>query len=142
MATFFEHETPSYKRRYLKNLVILALSDGSLDKEERELIFNIGYANGLNETQITPLLESHKKEEMFLPETAANQMALLYDLMRVIYADGHTKPEEINCLKEFIISFNLRPEIVDHLIDLFQYEAPSTKEWKDFVEYIKEVFVS
>lgn len=143
MTTFFEHQRSSFKKNYIKNLITLASSDGILDDGEKELIFRIGKSRGLKEWQISALFEEEdKQEEFFLPETMANRMNLLYDFMQIVYADGTVNSNEIGFVKEIIVNFNLRPEIVDHLIDLFQYGTPTAEEWNEFVEYIKEVFIN
>jgi len=42
MTSFFEHQRSSFKRNYLRNLIVLASADGSLEVEEKELITRIG----------------------------------------------------------------------------------------------------
>ncbi len=143
MTTFFEHQKSSFKKSYLRNLISIASSDGLLDEDEKLLVFKIGKARGLKDWQITELLEEdHKNFEVFIPEGIANRMNLLFDIMQMIYADGTVNNSEIDFIHQLVVKFNLRPEIVHHLIDLFQYGTPSPKDWKEFVEYISEVFAN
>ena len=142
MTTFFEHQRASYKKNYMKNLIALASSDGLLDENERELIFKIGKARGLKDWQINNLLEeTTQQEKVFLPESLPNRMDLLYDFMQVIYADNEVSSSEMTFITDIVANFDLRPEIVHHLIDLFQYGTPARDEWNEFVEHISEAFL-
>ena len=57
MTTFFEHQRSSYKKGYMRNLISLASTDGTLDEIERDLIHKIGKTKGLKDWQINDLLE-------------------------------------------------------------------------------------
>lgn len=138
MTTFFEHQRTSYKRSYLKNLICLASTDGSLDHDERSLILKIGQKRGLKEWQIHQLMEESGEHEVFLPESMGNRMNMLYDLMQIIYADSMVNQQEVDFMVSIVEAFKLHPEIVDQLMELFQNCTPSPTEWKDFVDFICE----
>lgn len=141
MTTFFEHQKSSFKKSYLRNLISLASADGFLDDDEKILIYRIGKTRGLKEWQINELLaEDYTHFDVFIPEGVGNRMNLLYDIMQMIYADGTVNNNEVEFIIGIVKQFKLRPEIVHHLIDMFQYGSPSPKDWKEFVEYINEVF--
>jgi uncharacterized membrane protein YebE (DUF533 family) len=141
MTTFFEHQRSSYKKNYMRNLIVLAASDGEMDKGEMKLIFNIGRSRGLKDRQLDELLaEDLTNHELFIPEPLAGRMNLLYDFMQLAYADGIVNSEEIEFIKNIVAKFNLRQELADHLIDLFRYGAPTVDEWREFIEYVNSVF--
>ncbi|WP_333820369.1 hypothetical protein [Ohtaekwangia sp.] len=138
MTTFFEHQRTSYKRNYLRNLICLASSDGQLDDEEKSLIQKIGTKRGLKEWQINELIENPGTCDIFLPESINNRMNMLYDLMQIIYADSLVNDREIEFITSIVDAFKLHPEIVAQLMKLFQNNAPSPSEWKEFVEFVCE----
>ena len=138
MTTFFEHQRTSYKRNYLRNLICLASSDGQLDDEEKSLIQKIGTKRGLKEWQINELIENPGNCDIFLPESINNRMNMLYDLMQIIYADSLVNDREIEFITSIVDAFKLHPEIVAQLMKLFQNNAPSPSEWKEFVEFVCE----
>ena len=127
----------------MRNLISLASTDGALDEDEKDLILKIGKNKGLKEWQINTLLEQDTQDhEVFLPETIGNRMNLLFDFMQIIYADGKVDSTEIAFLKSIVTDLKLRTEIVDHMVDLFQYGTPDHDEWKEFVEHVSRVFVN
>jgi uncharacterized tellurite resistance protein B-like protein len=143
MTSFFEHQRSSFKKSYMRNLISLASADGQLDDRETSIIVNIGKIRGLKEWQIDELLvDKSEGHELFLPDSGPNRMNLLFDFMQIIYADGLVSAQEVSFIRITLEKFNLRPEIADHLVDLFQYGKPTPQEWNDFVDYINKVFIN
>jgi uncharacterized tellurite resistance protein B-like protein len=134
MTTFFEHQRTSYKKGYLKNLILLASMDGALEEEEKALISRIGLKRGLKEWQINELLTDSKPSGVFLPESMTNRMNLLFDFMQVVYADGEVSEKEIEFLKTIIETFKLHPQLMDQMLKLFLNQMPTADEWKSFLE--------
>ena len=136
MTSFFEHQRTSFKRNYLRNLIALASSDGSLDWEERNLIQTIGQRRGLKEWQVAELLNEQTKHEFFVPDTVGNRMNLLYDLMQIVYADGKVTKSEISFVTHVIKALQLDSEFVSELLSMFESHTPSLAEWNDFIESV------
>ncbi len=127
----------------MRNLIILAALDGQVSEKEKKLIYRIGKSRGLKNWQLDQLMaEDHQDAEVFIPEAPANRMNLLYDLMLVVYLDGHVDSQETELIKHIVAKFNLRQQLADHLIDLFRYGAPPAGEWNDFVEHVNRAFVN
>ena len=138
MTSFFEHQRTSYKRNYLRNLIALASSDGSLDWEEKMLIQTIGIRRGLKEWQINELLEETIKHEFFIPDSMNNRMNLLYDVMQIVYADGKVTKSEMSFVTNIIKALQLEHAIVQDLLNLFETHTPTPVEWNDFMESVMD----
>ena len=135
MTSFFEHQRTSYKRNYLKTLVVLASSDGLLAGVERELIIKIGLKRGLKNWQIEEILTEKGEGEVFMPESIHNRMNMLFDLMQLIYADKMVDDKEIAFMENLITAFNLKPEIMVQLMLLFENSTPSRDDWETFTDF-------
>ncbi|MBA4056828.1 MAG: hypothetical protein C0490_19090 [Marivirga sp.] len=136
MTSFFEHQKSSFKRNYLKNLIVLASADGDLKAEEKSLINKIGLRRGLKGWQIEELFDGKSDHEIFLPESMANRMNMLYDLMELVYIDRQANTNEINFIKHTLSAFQLKPEIMQELTELFKTGTPDARDWKDFVDEV------
>lgn len=136
MTSFFEHQRTSYKRNYLRNLIVLASSDGTLGGEERELIARIGVKRGLKTWQIETLLSDTTAHDVFLPASVGNRMNMLYDLMQIIYADQAVDSREVEFLSHIVEAFKLCPEVIEDLTSMFEKSVPTTDEWNEFVDAI------
>ena len=136
MTSFFEHQKSSFKRNYLKNLIVLASADGSLKDEEKLLINKIGLRRGLKAWQIQELFDDTTHHEIFLPESMANRMNMLYDLMELVYVDRQANENELVFIKNLLYSFHLKPGIMEELTQLFKNGTPSSLDWRDFVDEV------
>ena len=134
MTTFFEHQKSSFKRNYLKNLIVLASADGALGEDEKSLITRIGLRRGLKAWQIEELFLDVQDHTTFLPESMANRMNMLYDLMELVYVDRQANPNEIQYIRNLLDVFQLQPNVMDELISLFKNGSPSRTDWMDFVD--------
>jgi hypothetical protein len=136
MSSFFEHQKSSFKRSYLKNLIVLAASDGLLGDEEKSLITKIGLRRGLKAWQIEEMFGDSSQHEIFLPESMANRMNMLYDLMELVYVDRQANINEIAYIKNLLDAFQLKPETMDELTRLFEDGTPLPLDWRDFVDEV------
>jgi uncharacterized membrane protein YebE (DUF533 family) len=133
MTSFFEHQRSSFKRNYLRNLIALASTDGSLDSGERSLIVSIGLRRGLKEWQINELLEETSKHVFFIPDSMGNRMNLLYDIMQIVYADGNVSKSELTFVTNILTSLEMDTQIVNDILDLFSSRTPTVVEWNNFM---------
>ncbi len=136
MTSFFEHQRSSFKRNYLRNLIVLASADGSLEAEEKALITRIGLRRGLKAWQIEELLQDTTKHDLFLPESVANRMNMLFDLMELVYANRQVNENEIIYIKGILVAFQLPLTVMDDLTKLFENGTPTSIQWRDFVDEI------
>jgi uncharacterized tellurite resistance protein B-like protein len=136
MTSFFEHQRTSYKRNYIKNLIVMASSDGKLDLDERALIIRIGQKRGLKTWQVEELLNDRSEQTVFLPESIHNRMNMLYDLMQVIHADNQVTEKEVEFMVSLVEAFQLKPEIVVQLMLMFENNTPSADEWLNFTDFV------
>ena len=134
MTSFFEHQKLSFRKSYLRNLIQLASADGHLDESERKVLYEIGADRRLKTWQIDELLHDTSPFEVFIPESALNRMNLLFDLMRLIYADGVVEDEEVAYIKHILSAFNLSRDVVAELLILFRDGTPAPDVWRDFTE--------
>ena len=136
MTTFFEHQRTSFKKKYLKTLIHLASSDEHLDGAEKELITSIGLKQGLKSWQIEELLNDKSDVEAFIPESIGNRLALVYDVMWLIHADGVVSEKEMEFFTNIIQSFAFEPQIEKEIYEIFEAGKPTLEEWKSFVDYV------
>lgn len=134
MTSFFEHQKLSFRKNYLRNLIQLASSDGHLDKRELKVLYEIGAQRNLKNWQVDELLADKSYVEIFIPESFLNKMNLLFDLMRLIYADGIVEQQEVAYIRHILSAFNLPPNVIAELLIMFKYETPSVEVWRDFTE--------
>jgi uncharacterized tellurite resistance protein B-like protein len=112
----------------------LASADGHLDETEKQVLYEIGAQRKLKNWQIDELLVDETQFEVFIPDSFLNKMNLLFDLMRLIYADGVVEAQEIAYIKHILSAFNLPPNVIAELLIMFKDGTPSTEVWREFIE--------
>lgn len=134
MTSFFEHQKLSFRKNYLRNLIQLASADGHLDDTEKQVLYEIGALRKLKNWQIDELLTDGTHFEVFIPDSFLNKMNLLFDLMRLIYADGVVETQEVAYIKHILSAFNLPPNVIAELLIMFKNGTPTTEVWREFTE--------
>jgi len=86
--------------------------------------------------QIDELLADKTKHDLFLPESIANRMNMLFDLMELVYANSQVNENEIIYIKGILEAFQLPATVLDELIELFENGTPTSLQWRDFVDEI------
>ena len=99
LLTIFESKKTRAEKSHLKNLILLAMADGSLSPSECEVIYKIGAVRGLKEDEISELFENRQSEdktELGTPLTDTERYDQLFDLVTVMLADGKVADSEMD----------------------------------------------
>ena len=143
MRGFFEHQYLSFKKKSMRNLIAMAMSDGSLDPEEERFLYRVGARFGLKDRQITLLINSDKKFDLYVPATHLERMDQLYDLMQMIYADGLVHNNEVELCEEVVSRFGYAQEMVPWLLEIFRgNEHPDINRWRELCQEADQNFVT
>jgi uncharacterized tellurite resistance protein B-like protein len=134
MTSFFEHQKLSFRKNYLRNLIQLAAADGHMDESEKRVLYEIGIKRNLKTWQIDELLADSDKFDVFIPESFLNRMNLLFDLMRLIYADGIVEEQEVAYIKHILSAFSLPHNMIAELLIMFKDGVPSVDDWREFTD--------
>jgi uncharacterized tellurite resistance protein B-like protein len=131
-----------HKLGHMRTLVRMAAVDGPVNDKARRVIRKIAKSRAVEGSRVDALLDAGSDEAaMFVPDGVGNRMSLLHDLMLLAYLDGSVNGRERALLDTAVKAFKFRPQLADHLIDLFRYGPPSPAEWNDFVDHVKQSFV-
>ena len=141
MSHFFEHQKSSFKRSYMKNLISLAGTDGQLKVEEMSLITKIGLRRGLKLWQIRELFDDKSNHELFIPQSIANRMNMLHDVMELVYADRLAANNELSFIENLLDAFQLKRETMVRLLELFHDGTPSATDWREFEDSVSSIVV-
>ena len=142
MRGLFEHQFLSFKKKSMRNLIAMAMADGSLDPEEEKFLYRVGARFGLKDRQITLLINSDKQFHLYVPESHEQRMDQLYDLMQMMYADGIVHNKEVELCEEVVSRFGYEHEMVPWLLEIFRgNEHPDIVRWRDLCEEASKKFV-
>ena len=107
------------QQRQLRNLVVMALADGSIGEREVNLVAQRCYELGLGEADLQKAMEYGLGDEaaLELPKDPADREALMRDLIRMMAADGVLDESEKRLFALAAVKMDLDPGDLDQLID-------------------------
>lgn len=107
------------RRRQLRNLVVMALVDGSIGEREVNLVADRCAELGLDERDLQRAVEYGLQDEaaLELPTVRSEQDDVMRDLIRMMAADGHLDENEKRLFALAAARMSLSATDVQRLID-------------------------
>jgi len=142
MAIFDAYENAEFRNRIsvLATLVKLSLADGVLDENEMKIITKVARDYGLIDQE--QLLYVIKNYEKYTIEPAYNydeRIEELYNLTKIIYADGQMDQEELKILKNAIVALGFPPKNADVIFETAVGLIADDADLEAFKKAIKKV---
>ncbi|MFT4733407.1 MAG: putative tellurite resistance protein B-like protein [Arcticibacterium sp.] len=122
------------KGQFLR-LYQMAASDGEFSSSELEMLYTYALDRGVSKDQLMEILYS-PIGQIAIPEDIDTKVTYLYDLSKMILADGVINEDERNTLKKYALRFDFLSENVDELAD---YLILSVQENKSIVQVLEEI---
>lgn len=109
----------SKRRLQLRNLIVMALADGSLGEREVNLVADRCAELGLDEYDLQKAVEFGLGDDaaLELPTIRGEQVELMLDLIRMMAADGHLDEGEKRLFALAAAKMSMDVAEVDDLID-------------------------
>lgn len=108
----------SKRQQQLRNLVVMALADGSIGEREVNLVADRCQELGLGEGDLQKAIEFGLSDDaaLELPNDSAGRNELMQDLIRMMAADGRLDESEKRLFALAAVKMDLSKEELDQLI--------------------------
>lgn len=118
MGLFDIFDSKEKKRRlsHMLNLLAVACADGKLEKSEIDIIFQIGKRVGITSDELKRLIERPDSVKFSAPETDAERIALLYDMVLVMMVNGDIDGDEIIYCKSTAQKLGFSHQVIDVIV--------------------------
>ena len=113
------HDKLEKRRRHLRNLVVMALADGSLGEREVHIVADRCVELGLDDYDLQKAVEFGLSDSaaLELPDDPAERESLMVDLIRVMAADGRLEEGEKRLFALAAAKMSMSTAEVERLID-------------------------
>ena len=101
MLGFFENDKIESDESHVRNLILMAKSDNSIDKKELEVIMQVGKERGFDRDEVIEFIKDNQRTGLIRPDTVLEKFEQLHDLVLVMLADGVIEEDEM----DFIVNF-------------------------------------
>ncbi|TWT93331.1 TerB family tellurite resistance protein [Stieleria varia] len=107
------------RQRQLRNLVVMALADGSIGEREVNLVAERCHELGLGESDLQKAMEFGLGDDaaLELPVNVDERNELMQDLIRMMAADGHLDESEKRLFALAAVKMNISTAELEQLID-------------------------
>lgn len=112
----FDSRDKKKRLSHIRNLVALACADGSLDKNEMELIFKIGVRAGLSPDELKRIFQRPDSIAFYPPDSYRERIEQLYDMVMVMMVDGELHDNEIALCKLTAVKLGFKYQIIDKIV--------------------------
>ena len=116
LLDLFDSGDKKKRLSHIKNLVALAASDGEIDKNEIDLILNIGAKIGLSHKELWRIIERPDSISFRAPNSFREKIQQLYDMVFVMMIDGKIHENEIALCKLTAIKLGFQHQIIDEMV--------------------------
>ena len=122
-------------KSHFLSLYEMALTDNDFDILELQMLYHFAEERGIPKEELDKLFLNPINYEANIPEELATRIEYLYDLTKIMWADGKIRADEINTLKKYCKKFNFLEENID---DLAKYLIDCVQKGIDKNEIIKQ----
>lgn len=102
------------KSHFLR-LYQMALTDDNFDILELQMLYHLAEERGIPREELDKLFLNPVNQEADIPEDLNIRIEYLYDLTRIMWADGKITDDELNTLKKYCEKFEFLDENIDEL---------------------------
>jgi len=122
----------------LLDLYMLAVSDGSINQNETQLLFEIGKQIGLNHDDVLDVINHPKEVKMLKSTSYEERMQHLFRLLFLMKIDGEVKPSEIDLIQQIALHLGLNLNLTNDLIDVIIRHKQSDVPEAEMIAQIKK----
>lgn len=112
----FDSADKKKKLSHIKNLVVLAASDGEIDKSEFDLILSIGKRIGLSPDELHRIVKRPDSVNFRAPDSVRLRIEQLLEMVFVMMVDGEIHENEVALCKLTAMRLGFKPQVIDKMV--------------------------
>lgn len=137
--SFFSHSRADKNKSHLKNLLSVAMSDGSMDVNEAKALLSVATRLAIDEKQVREMMTDYRNIKFILPKDRKERVQQLWDLVMIVLADGRIEEREMMIFESFAHKLRIRKAVISGLVRKFAQWM--TKEEKEPLDSFKGEFI-
>lgn len=101
---------------HVRNLVVLAYSDGKFSDEERQYVANVATEVGMTADEMKQIINDPDGIRFIMPENDIEKIEQLYDLILLMMIDGDLNENEMIFCRAMAIKMKIPYQVVDEMV--------------------------
>jgi hypothetical protein len=111
-----ESEKIKMRQSHFRNMMTVALADGELNENEKEIIILLAKRIGITPSEMSLVNQNPDRIEFYNPQSYSLKVEQLYDLVQIMLFDGEFNAKEYTACGMIAISLGLNTEVVDSIV--------------------------
>jgi len=124
---------------HFASIVKLALADEVITKAEEKLLKRVAKRFHILEDKYNEIIENSKTYPIETPQNYNERIEYLYDLSKMVYADGTASEEEAKVLRKICVGLGFPIDNVEKVCDEAIHLILNNNDLEDFTKAIKQV---
>ena len=134
----FDHHEKKQDKEYFKYLIQVALSDGTVDPAELEMLHRFGRRKGFTDPEIDTLIGTIVQTTYTPPYELSKRFDQVYDLVKIVLADGVVNDNEMLFANRFAVKSGFSETEIPVLLNLLITGIKEGKDEEDLFELYKK----
>lgn len=134
----FDHTERKRDKEHFGHLLQIALADGKIENSELEMLYRSGRKLGLTKEEIDELLENSKKSAFTPPYELTKRFEQLYDIVKMVYADGQVNSNEMRMATTLAIKLGFTEDEIPFLLTLLINGVKNSEDEEELLEMYKK----
>lgn len=102
---------------HFASIVNIAIVDGEINEKEEVLLRRLSRKLNMQEVEYDKIIANPKNYAIHPPHSNEERMELLYDLLKIIFADHNIDEQEEHLLKKYVIGLGFSAETSTELVE-------------------------
>ena len=133
---FKRENTNNSDKNYLKQLIKVAMCDGTIDEKENKFINKIAGKFNLSDEDINDIKSNLQNIKFREPQSAKARFQMVFDLVWLMLIDGNIDVNEIHICSRVAMKMGYEPQIVEDLVNAIQNNLVDATEPEAIYEKI------
>jgi uncharacterized tellurite resistance protein B-like protein len=116
LLNIFKTDHNGVRRSHIKNLLSVAMADGTLEKEEWDLVVTIARLLGVSEGEIEIIRQNPETVTFVAPRKYEDKVQHIHDLVALVTIDGQVNERELALCRKISLRLDILPQMVDDII--------------------------
>lgn len=125
-------------QNHFLNMYAMALTDMQIATVELEMLYKIGWEKGIEKVEIDQLILNPDKVKLLMPQTLTDKVGYLYDLAKIIIADGNVDDNEKRTLEIFCNKFGFEEANIPTIVEFLITSAKDGVQFSTLLEIINQ----
>ena len=135
----FDHSERKQDKEHFIHLIKVVMADGKVEETEMKMLYSFGSKLGLTQPEIDDLLQTTKESAYIPPYELSKRFEQIYDIVRMIFADGTIDESEMNLTKSLAIKSGFEEEDLPLLLSVLIEGIKNGDDEEDlFIRYRKK----